>query len=321
MNPDRPIHPGEGQRAGIHRERVEAIEGLREQIKALEEREPELRRKIPEFERAQRKTIAELQKTQRMTIAELQKSQRMTIAKLEQTLRTKPENADELDEELARTRDELDEELARTRDELDEELARTRTELDEELAGMRAELASIGPALIGARCRLGMKMSDFALEDHEGHEQAIEYLKPLLAELRNEYARALRKAESDVAEAAEKLRTLEAEHRDTAEAALPVVEERYRPLIDAEVIGVTIEQAKVRVTRHRLALVDPEDNDARLARELELEAGLDELDAARAKVSVLQEEQRAVAYHYAHPTMEKSKRLREMLAKRLGLHH
>jgi prefoldin subunit 5 len=53
MNLDDPVSPGEKRRAAVHRERVEAIEGLREQIRTLEEREPELRQEISEFERSQ----------------------------------------------------------------------------------------------------------------------------------------------------------------------------------------------------------------------------------------------------------------------------
>jgi DNA repair exonuclease SbcCD ATPase subunit len=298
MDPDVPIPPGEARRAAVHRERVEAIEVLREQIKTLEEREPELRKEIVEFEKTQRTTIAELEKTQRTTIAELEK-----------TLRTKPENAEELAEELDRTRTQLA-----------EELARTRTELADELARMRAEHASIGPALIEARGTLGMKMSDLALDENEDHEQAIECLKPLLAELRNDYRRALQKAERDVAEAEEKLVALQAEPHVAADAGLAVVAERFQPLIDAEIVGASIEQANVRVARHRLALVDPLDKTARLARELELEATHDELDAARAKVSALQEKKQAAEYHYLHPTAEKGKRLGEKLTKRFGRH-
>ncbi len=315
------VSPAEKRRAAIHAERAEAIDALREQIAALEEREPELRKEIAEFEKTQRTTIAELEKTQRATIAELEKTQRATIAPLEQTLRTKPENSEELAEELDRIRDELSDELERTRTELGEELERTRTALAEELARMRAEHVSIGPKLIEVRCTLGMKMSDFALDDHEGHEQAIEYLQPLLAELRNDYRRALQEAERNAAEADETLQTLHAEHHDAADEALPVVEQRFQPLIDAEIVAVRIESATVRVARHQLALVDPEDKDARLAGELALETAHDELDVARAKVSALQEQKQAAEYHYRHPTAEKSKRLGEKLTKRFGHHH
>jgi DNA repair exonuclease SbcCD ATPase subunit len=349
MNPDDPIHPGEGLRAATHRERVDAIEELQGQITTLEEREPELRKEIVEFEKSQRATIAELEKTQRAAIAELEKSnratieeleksQRATIAELEQAARANPDNGEELDEELARTRSELADKLTDTRSELAEELAtkrselaeelnRTRTELAEELAGMRAEFQAIAPSLIDARCKLGMKMSDFALAEDEGHEQAIEYLKPLLVELRNTYRRVHLAAEREAEEAKEQLSTLEAEHHDTADAALPLVEQRFQPLIEAEVTAVTIEQANVRVARHQLALADPNEEGPEgdlaphLVRELELEAALDELDAARAKVTALQEEKRAAAYHYSHPTAEKSKRLGEKVAKRFGRHH
>jgi hypothetical protein len=331
MSLDAPIRPGEERRAAAHLERVEAIEGLREQIRTLEEREPELRMEITELEKSQRTTLAELERTQRATVAALEKTHRTAIAELEEILRSKPENAEELADELARTRTELAEDLRRTRTELAEELARTRAELAEELACMRAELAAIGPALIEARCTLGMKMSDFALEEDEGHEQAIEYLKPLLVELHSTHRRALLAAERDAAEAEEWLRTLQAEHHDTADVALLLVEQRFQPLIDAEVIGVSVEQAKVRVARHQFALAsaldpdpdeaDPDDLDPRLARELELEAALDELDAARARASGLQEAKKAALYHYSHPTAEKGKRLGEHLVKRFGRHH
>jgi hypothetical protein len=188
---------------------------------------------------------------------------------------------------------------------------------------MRTELGSIPPAVIDARCTLGMEMSDAALDEREGHEHAIEYLKPLLVELRNTHTRALPDAQRDVAEAQEKLTTLRAEHHDTLDAALPVIEQLFQPLIDAEVIGVSIEQTKVRVARHQLALIDSgardlDENVPRLARELELEAAQEELDAARARVTALQEEKRAAVYHYSHPTAEKGKRLGGQLAKRFG---
>lgn len=326
MHPGDPITPSDDRRAAIHRERAEAIDALREQIAALEAREPELRKETAEFERTQRATLAELERTRRTTLAELEKTQRATLAELERALREQPEGADQSDEELVRTRSRLDEELTRTRTELDDELARVRSELDAELARMRAELAAIPPAVIDTRCTLGMKMSDFALEEHEGHEQAIEYLQPLLVELRSAHARALPEAKRSADEAEEELKTLQADHHATADAALPLVEQRYQPLIDAEVIGVTVEQAKVRVARHRLALaesstVDPDSDDPRLARELELEAALDELDAARAKVSALQEEKQAAVHRYSHPNVEKGKHLGEQLAKRFGRRH
>jgi hypothetical protein len=344
VTPDAPIPPGEARHAAIHRERVEAIDGLRERIKVLEEREPELRKEIAEFEKAERTTLAELEQTQRLriaelekaeraTIAELEQTQRTTIAEVEQTLRAEPENAEvaevaeqltrtriQLAEELERTDTELTEQLARTRTELAEELERTRNELAEERARMRAEHASIAPTLIETRCKLGMKMSDFALDEDEGHEEAIDYLKPLLAELGDEYRRALQEAERNAAEADEKLTTLQAEHHETAEAALPLVEQRFQFLIDAQIKAAVIEQASVRVDRHRLALVDPDDKDARLTCELELEAALELLAAARAKVSTLQEERKAAEFHYSHPTAEKRKRLGEKLTKRLGHH-
>ncbi len=331
MNPDDPtISPEERRRAAVHRERAEAIDGLRAQIEELEAREPELRKEVVEFEKTRRTTIAELEKTLRMTVAELEKSHRARLAELEQRVRAAPEDDDTPADELARTRTELSETLTRTRSELTEELARTRSELDQELAAMRSELASIPPAVIDARCTLGMKMSDFALEEHEGHEQAIEYLQPLLVELRSTYRRALRDAERSVAEADEELRRLQDDRQDTADAALPLIEQRFLPLIDAEVTAVTIEQAQVRVARHRLAVLDSastgsesddDEIDPRLARELELEAAIDELDAARAKVAALQEEQRTAEYHYAHPTAEKSKRLGGKLANRLRRQH
>jgi chromosome segregation ATPase len=350
--------PSEERRAATHRERVEAIEGLREQIATLEEREQELRKEVPELEKTQRATLAELERTQRATLAELEKTQRATItelqttqratlAELEKAVRAKPENVEELEAELERTRtkleDELedlrsrlDDQLRRTRTELGDELARTSTEFAAQLAGMRAELAVIPSTLIDARCTLGMKMSDFALDEGEGHEQAVEYLQPLVVELRNTYGHALVAAKRDVREAEEKLKALEAEHHEAVDEALALVERRFEPLIDAEVIGVSIEQANVRLARHQLALVesgvvepddthegerDPKAVDPHLARELELEAAQDTLDAARAKVLALQEEKRAAVYHYSHPKAEKSKRLGKQLAKRFARHH
>jgi hypothetical protein len=148
----------------------------------------------------------------------------------------------------------------------------------------------------------------------------------LLVELGGVYRRASVEARRKADEAEETLRTLHEEHHETADAALPVVEERFQPLIDAEIIAVTIEQAKARVARHRLALVDRTDGDPdgpnlRLAHELALEAALDELDPARAEVSALQEEKRAAVYHYSHPNAEKSKRLGKQLAKRFARRH
>jgi hypothetical protein len=340
MTEDIPVRPPEDRRAAIHRERAEAIDGLRLQIETLVAREPELRREVAELEKTERTTIAELEKTQRTTLAELEKTHRATIAEVQQAVRAKPED-EELEAELERKQTELDEELTRTRDELDEVLARTRTELGDELARLRAELASIPRALINARCTLGMKMSDFALEEREGHEEALEYLQPLLAELRSTYARALSTAKQEAAQAEEELKTLEAEHHASADATLPLVERRFQPLIDAEVVGVTIEQAQVRVARHQLALLDvagpapatrdpdvpdadagdtadddPDGSDLRLARELELDAAHEQLDAARAKVAALQEEKKAAVYHYSHPTAAKSKQF----AKRFGRH-
>jgi hypothetical protein len=329
-NLEDPVSLGEERRAALHRERAEAIAGLREQITAFEEREPELRKEIPELEKTERTTIAQLERTQHTTIAGLEKTQRATIGELEKALRAKPENADELEDQLEQTRTRLAEELDSTRAELDAELASTRAQFSEELTRLRAELAAIGPGLIEARCTLGMKMSDLALEDDEGHEQAVEYLKPLLVELRSTYGRALSAAKRDVAEAEEKLKALEAEHHETPDAALPAVEQRFQPLIDAEVMGVSVEQAKVRIARHQLALADsgdgapdedddyPDENARHLARELELEAAQDELDAARTKVLALQDEKRTAVYHYSHPAAEKSKRLGKQLAKRFG---
>lgn len=300
MDLDESISPSERRRAEVHRERAEAIEGLRDRISTLEAREPELKQEIAEFEKSQRATIAELEKNQRTTIAELEKA-----------VRAKPDNVEELEKELERTRTELA-----------EELERTRTELASELGGMRAEFAAIGPALIEARCTLGMKMSDFAIEEHEGHEEAIEYLQPLLAVLRTAYSRALSEAKRNADEVDEKLKELEAEHRDTAEETLPLVEDRFHRLIEAEAIGSTMAQAKARVARHQLALVDPdaEDPNEGLVREHELDTARDELDAARAKVAALQEERRAAVYHYSHPTVEKSKNLGKQFAKRLHRH-
>jgi hypothetical protein len=192
---------------------------------------------------------------------------------------------------------------------------------------MRAEFAAIRPAVIDARCKLGMKMSDFALEEHDGHEQAIEYLQPLLVELRSAYGRALSDAKRNADEVDETLKTLRDEHRATTDATLPLLDQRYEPLIHAEATGATIEQAKARVARHQLALVDSEELEPdeakkqRLVRELALEAALVELDAARAKVSALQEQKEAAAHHCRHPNAEKSKRLGEKLTKRFGHRH
>jgi hypothetical protein len=344
MNEDIPVRPPEDRRAVIHRERAEAIDGLRLQIETLVAREPELRKEVAELERSERTTISELEKTQRTTLAELEKTQRATIAELQQAVRAQPEN-EELEAELERKETELAEELERTRTELDEELTRTRTALADELARLRAELAAIPQAVINARCTLGMKMSDFALEEHEGHEEAVEYLKPLLAELRSAYTRALSSAKQDAAAAEEELKTLQAEHHESADAVLPLVERRFEPMIHAEIAGVTIQQAQVRVARHQLALLDadgpepsapdspgsapeaadpddpdPDGTDLRLARELELEAALDELAAARTKVAALQEEKKAAVYHYSHPAAEKGKQLGGQLAKRFGRH-
>ncbi len=318
----------------IHRERAEQIDGLRLQIETLVAREPALRSEVAELEKTERTTISELEKTQRTTIAELEKAQRATIAELQQAIRAQPEGDDELEAELELKQAELEDELTRTRDELDEELTRTRTQLAEELAGLRAELAAIPRAVVNARCTLGMKMSDFALEEHDGHEEAIEYLEPLLAELRSAYTRALSGAKQEAAAAEEELKTLEAEHHASADAVLPVVERRFEPMIHAEIVGVTIQQARVRVVRHQIALLeahapsepdpesaDPDGTDLHLARELELEAALDELDAARAKVTALQEEKKAAVYHHSHRTAEKGKQLGGQLAKRFGRHH
>jgi DNA repair exonuclease SbcCD ATPase subunit len=325
---DDSVSPAEKRRAEVHRERAEAIEALRDRIKTLEEREPELKQEIVEFEKSQRATISELEKTLRTTVSELEKSHRSAIVAIEQTLRTKPDNAEELEQELERKRDEFDEELERTRDKLTEKLESTRDELAEQLARLRAEFAAIKPAVVDARCTLGMKMSDFALEEHEGHEQAIEYLQPLLVELRKDYSRALSEAKRNADEADEKLKALAGEHHITPEESLPLVEQRFQPLIDAEGIGATVEQAKTRLARHRLALLDSEDGDpdpneknARLTRELALEAAMDELDAARGKIAALVEEKRVVVHHYSHPTAEKSKALGKQFAKRFGRHH
>lgn len=327
INLDDSISSSETPRTAIHGERAAAIESLREQISALEEREPELKQEIAEFEKTQRTTIAELEKTERTTIAELEKTQRATLAELEKAVRANPENVEELELELEQTRTRLEEELEQTRTKLEEELERTRTGLAEELARMRAEFAAIRPTVIDARCKLGMKMSDFALEEHEGHEQAIEYLQPLLVELLSAYQRALSEAKRNADEVDETLKTLHEEHRETPAETLPLVDQRYDPLIHAEATGATIAQAKARVARHQLALVDSEElepdeaSKQRFARELELEATLVKLDAARAKVSALQEQKEAAAHHYRHPNAEKSKRLGEKLTKRFGHRH
>jgi chromosome segregation ATPase len=152
-----------------------------------------------------------------------------------------------------------------------DELSARLAELDAQATALSAELESIGPELIQVRCTLGMKMSDFALDDHEGHEDALTYLQPLLNELRSAYGRA----------------TWDAERIEDDE------EQRVAALIAAETIGVNIEQANVRVARHRLALVDPDDKTLHLSRELQLDEAMILLDEARAKVTALQEQKRA----------------------------
>lgn len=323
-NLEESLSPSEKRRAEVQRERAGAIEALRDQIQALEEREPELKQEIAEFEKTQRATVSELEKTQRTTIAELEKTQRATIAGLEQTLRAKPDDAEELEQELEQTRAKLEDELESTRTRLEEELERTRTELNDQLTRMRDEFKAIRPSVIDARCKLGMKMSDYAIEEHKGHEQAIEYLQPLLVELRNTYSRVIGDAKRVADEADEALKTLEAEHHHAPHETLPLVEQRFEALIDAEGINATIAQAKARVARHRLELVDPDEEDSEktlLARELELEAARDELDAARATISALLEDKKAALYHYGHPRTEKSKALGKQLGKRFARHH
>jgi cell division protein FtsB len=85
--PSDSLGPNEERRAATHRERVEAIEGLREQIATLEAREAVLRTEIPELEKSQRATLAELERAHRATIAELEKTERATIAELENAAR------------------------------------------------------------------------------------------------------------------------------------------------------------------------------------------------------------------------------------------
>jgi hypothetical protein len=324
INLDDPVSPDEKRRAAVRGERSEAIEGLRAQITTLEERDPELKQAIVEFEKNQRATISELEKTERTTISELEKTQRSAIVAIEQKLRTKPDNAEELEGELERKRDAFEAELERTRTRLKEELERTRKQLDEELAGMKTEYRAIRPALIEARCKLGMKMSDFALDEHEGHEQAVEYLQPLLVELRTTYSREIGDARRTADDAEEKLKELEADHHASPSETLPLVEERFEALIDAEGVGATIAQARARLARHRLELVDPEAEGSeitRVARERELEVARDELDEARAKVAALQEEKKAAVHHYSHPKAERGKALGKQLGKRFGRHH
>lgn len=213
---------------------------------------------------------------------------RKQIKEIERVIRTKPENVEELQEQVAE---------------------------------LRGELKTIPGALIDVRCRLGMKMSDFALDEDDGHEDAITYLKPLLDELRGAYNRALFDADRDVADAEEKMKALHAEHHDHGGEAVALVEQRFQPLVDAEMVGVNVEQANVRVARHKLALVDQEDTEQRLARELDLEDALAELAAARARVSALQEQKRATAARYAHPHVAKSKAKGKKLVKRFGHLH
>src|SRR5436305_291242 len=138
---DDSVSPADSRRAEVHRERAEAIEGLRDQIKTLEEREPELKQEIVEFEKSQRTTLSEL------------------------------------------------------------------------------------------------------------------------VELRKDYSRALSEAKRNADEADEKLKALADEHHVNPEETLPLVEQRFQPLIDAEGIGATVEQAKTRLARHRLALLDSEEGE------------------------------------------------------------
>jgi len=262
--------PGENRRAIAHREHVEAVDVLRGRIDELERREPELRKQIP----ALRKQIADL----RRKIAVHQRAQ----AKLEA--------GDEADEQQAR---EADEQLEALNAQLDE--------LSEQLTERSAELESLGPELIQTRCTLGMKMSDFALDDHEGHEDALTYLQPLLVELRKAYTRASWDAERNAADVDEQIRALETE-RDRAGEASALVGLRFDPLITAEGIAVNIEQANVRVARHRLALGDREDMSLHLSRELQLDDALAVLDEARARVVAMQEQKREAVRRCSHPT-------------------
>src|SRR3954453_20579147 len=239
--------PGENRRAIAHREHVEAVDVLRGHIDELERREPELRKQIP----ALRKQIADL----RRKIAVHQRAQ----AKLEA--------GDEADDKQAR---EADEQLEALNAQLDE--------LSEQLTERSAELESLGPELIQTRCTLGMKMSDFALDDHEGHEDALTYLQPLLVELRKAYGRASWEAERNAAEVDEQIGALETGGKNHAGEASALVGLRFDPLITAETIAVNIEQANVRAPRHRLALVDRQDKALHLSRDLQLEDALVLLD-------------------------------------------
>src|SRR3954447_12113663 len=181
--------PGENRRAIAHREHVEAVDVLRGRIDELERREPELRKQIP----ALRKQIAGL---------------RRKIAVHQRAAQAKPDTGDEADERQAR---EADEQLEALNAELDE--------LGEQLALRSAELESLGPELIQTRCTLGMKMSDFALDDHEGHEDALTYLQPLLVELRKAHTHASWDAERNAADVDEQIRALETERDRAGEAS------------------------------------------------------------------------------------------------------
>jgi DNA repair exonuclease SbcCD ATPase subunit len=340
--------------AELEKTRRETIAELEKtQRTTIAQLEQTQRTTIAELEKTESTTIAELEKTHSTTIAELEQTLRTEPENAEELAGDLTSRGTELDGELKRRRTELDEELKRTRSELDgelkrrrteleeeltrirtelaenlastrtaldENLATTRTELAEELARMRGEHASIGPTVIESRSILGMKMSDLALEENQGHEQAIEDLKPFLDELRNDHRRVHREAERSVAEAKETLKALQAEHQDDANAALAAVEQQFQPLIDTETAGASIASTNVRLARHRLALVHPDDKDGRLACELALDAALEELDAIRVKITVLQEQKAASAHHYSHPNAEKSKRLGEKLTKRFGRH-
>lgn len=271
----------EDRRAAVHREHVEAVDLLRGRIETLEQREPELRKQIP----ALRKQIADLNK-------ELVRRQRAAQAKPAAT-------ADEPEDRAAD--EEIEQQIAALNAELDE--------LNEQLAALSGELELLGPELIQVRCTLGMKMSDFALDDHEGHEDALTYLQPLLAELRGAYGRATWEAERNAADVDEQLKALQAEPHDRGDEVAALVEQRFKPLIAAETIGVNIEQANVRVARHRLALVDREDTEQHLARELQLDDALAVLDEARARVTALQQQRRDALERHSHPTLEKGKQV------------
>jgi hypothetical protein len=254
MEPPVNVASDDDRRAAARRQHLEAVRLLLDRVDELVAREQELRDELP----ALRREITDVEK-------------QFSVA------RRVAEAVPETDDERRR---EADEQLDALNDRLDG--------LNAQLEQRTVELEAIGPDLVHTRATLGMKMSDFALEDGEGHEEALTYLQPLLQELRKAYGHALSDAERNAAEVDEEL----AAQRDAPEA---LVARRFDPLIAAETVAVTIEQANVRVARHRLALVDPDDSTQRRARDLQLDDAQALLDEARARVAKLQAQKRDAA--------------------------